>query len=99
MSVMLVVYMAIELGWGGGTTSDYERTQSASQGCLPLGVMSETVTSQTSDYVAHQRAIRALELKLEKLEYGLAMPRDEYAIAETKALLEHIRGIAMTDRP
>jgi hypothetical protein len=60
--------------------------------------MSETVTRQTSDYVAHQRAIRALELKLEKLEYGLAMPRDEDAIAETKALLEHVRGLAVTDR-
>jgi hypothetical protein len=32
--------------------------------------MSETVTSQTSDYVAHQRAIRALELKLESLNMG-----------------------------
>jgi len=43
--------------------------------------MSETVTTQTSDYVAHQRAIRALELKLKKLEYGLAMARDGHAIA------------------
>ena len=25
MAVMLIVYMAIELGWGRGTTSDYER--------------------------------------------------------------------------
>jgi hypothetical protein len=61
--------------------------------------MSETFTRQTSDYVAHQRAIRALELKLEKLEYGLAMPRDEYAIAETKALLEHVRGLMLSHRP
>jgi hypothetical protein len=55
-------------------------------------------SQQTSDYVARQRAIRALELKLEKLEYGLAMPRDENAIAETKALLEHVRGLMLTDR-
>jgi hypothetical protein len=41
---------------------------------------------------------RPLEFKLEILEYGLAMPRDEDAIAETKALLEHVRGLAMTDR-
>ena len=60
--------------------------------------MSETVTRQTSDYVAHQRAIRALELKLEKLECGLAMSRDEDAIAETRDLLEHVHGLAMTDR-
>ena len=33
----------------------------------------------------------ALELKLQKLEHGLAMPRDEYAIAETKAMLEQAR--------
>ena len=59
--------------------------------------MSETFPRQTSDY-AHQRAIRALELKLEKLEYGLAMPRDEDAIAETKALLEHVRGLVLTHR-
>jgi hypothetical protein len=32
--------------------------------------------------------IDSLELKLERLEYGLAMPRDEDAIARTKALLE-----------
>jgi hypothetical protein len=32
--------------------------------------------------------IRSLELKLERLEHGLAMPRDEDAIARTKVLLE-----------
>jgi len=36
----------------------------------------------------HERLIRALELKLERLEHGLAMPRDEDAIAQTKALLK-----------
>jgi len=44
----------------------------------------------------HNIVHRALELKLEKLEYGLAMPRDEDAIAETKALLE--RGLVLSDR-
>ena len=47
--------------------------------------MSET---GISDFVACQRMIRALELKLERLEHGLAMPRDEDAIAQTKALLK-----------
>jgi hypothetical protein len=32
--------------------------------------------------------IRALELKLELLEHGLGMPRDEDAIARTKTLLK-----------
>jgi hypothetical protein len=36
----------------------------------------------------HPRLIRALELKLELLEHGLGMPRDEDAIARTKALLK-----------
>jgi hypothetical protein len=36
----------------------------------------------------HQRFVRALELKLERLEHGLAMPRDEDAIARTKACLK-----------
>jgi hypothetical protein len=44
-----------------------------------------------SDFLAQHRLIRALELKLEKLEHGLAMPRDEYAIAETRAMLEQAR--------
>jgi len=43
------------------------------------------------DYLAHQRMIRSLELRLELLEYGLALPRDEDAIARTKALLEKAR--------
>jgi hypothetical protein len=42
-----------------------------------------------SDY---QRVIRSLELKLELLEYGLALPRDEDAISRTKALLEDVRS-------
>jgi hypothetical protein len=40
------------------------------------------------DFLTCQRVIRALELKLERLEHGLAMPRDEDAIAQTKALLK-----------
>ena len=36
----------------------------------------------------HLRLIRSLELKLELLEHGLGMPRDEDAIARTKALLK-----------
>jgi len=36
----------------------------------------------------HQRLIRSLELKLELLECGFGMPRDEDAIARTKALLK-----------
>ena len=48
--------------------------------CTSDEVMSET--SAMSDY---QRVIRSLELKLELLEYGLALPRDEDAIARTRA--------------
>jgi hypothetical protein len=50
--------------------------------------MSESPT----DFVAQYRLVRALELKLEKLEYGLAMPLDTDAIARTKALLEEARS-------
>ena len=49
--------------------------------------MSETST----DFPAQYRLIRALELRLERLEHGLAMPRDEYAIAQTRAMLEQAR--------
>ena len=51
------------------------------------------------DFLTCQRVIRALELKLERLEHGLAMPRDEDAIAQTKALLkeaERARWQALT---
>ena len=48
------------------------------------------VSSETSD---HPRLIRSLELKLELLEYGLGMPRDEDAIARTKALLKEAKGV------
>ena len=51
--------------------------------------MSETSATEISDY---RRVIRSLELKLELLEYGLALPRDEYAIARTRALLEEARA-------
>ena len=47
--------------------------------------MSET------NFLAQDRLIRALELKLEILEHGLGMPRDEYAIAQTKSVLEQAR--------
>jgi hypothetical protein len=53
--------------------------------------MSETPTTDISDYLVQQRMIRSLELTLERLEHGLAMPRDEDAIARTKALLEETR--------
>ena len=45
------------------------------------------VSSETpaTDY---QRLIRSLELKLELLDHGLGMPRDEDAIARTKVLLK-----------
>jgi hypothetical protein len=54
--------------------------------------MSETSATDISDYLVHQRRIRSLELTLERLEHGLAMPRDEDAIARTKALLEEARA-------
>ena len=57
-------------------------------------VMSESL--DISDYLAHQRVIRSLELKLELLEHGLAMPRDGDAIARTKALLEEARAFHPT---
>jgi len=50
--------------------------------------MSET---ETSDSSAHQRLIRSLELKLELLQYGLALPSDKHAIAHTRSLLEEAR--------
>ena len=55
--------------------------------------------SETSiiDFLACQRMIRSLELKLERLEHGLAMPRDEDAIAQTKALLEEAEIRALTE--
>ena len=53
-----------------------------------------TNTSETrvNDYLSHQRMIRFLELKLELLEHGFAMPRDEDAIARTKAALEEAQA-------
>jgi hypothetical protein len=53
-----------------------------------------TNTSETrvNDYLSHQRMIRSLELKLDLLEHGLAMPRDENAIARTKAALEEAQA-------
>jgi hypothetical protein len=47
------------------------------------------VSSETPATIRDRFAlIRALELKLELLEHGLGMPRDEDAIARTKALLK-----------
>ena len=51
--------------------------------------MSETSATEIIDY---ERVTRSLELKLELLEYGLALPRDEDAIARTKAQLEEMRS-------
>jgi hypothetical protein len=53
--------------------------------------MSEIPTTVISDYLVHQRMIRSLELTLERFEHGFEMPRDEDAIARTKALLEEAR--------
>jgi hypothetical protein len=36
--------------------------------------------------------VRSVELKLELLEYDLALPRDEDAIARTRAQLEEMRS-------
>jgi hypothetical protein len=44
-----------------------------------------------ADFLAQHRLIRALELKLEILEHGLAMPRDDDAIAQTKGMLKQAR--------
>ena len=57
--------------------------------------MSETST----DFLAQHHLIRALELKLEILEHGLAMPRNDYAIAHTKAMLEQARGYVPPREP
>ena len=47
------------------------------------------VSSETPATIRDRFAlIRALELKLELLEHGLGMPRDEDAIARTKALFK-----------
>ena len=51
--------------------------------------MSETSATEIIDY---ERVTRSLELKLELLEYGLALPRDEDAIARTRAVLEDVRS-------
>ena len=56
------------------------------------------VSSETPATIRDRFAlIRALELKLERLEHGLAMPRDEDAIAQTKALLEEAEIRALTE--
>ena len=55
-----------------------------------MRVSSETPATEISDRFA---LIRALELKLELLEHGLGMPRDEDAIARTKALLKEAEGV------
>ena len=59
--------------------------------CVMCTKMSEIPTTVISDYLVHQRMIRSLELKLERLEHGLAMPWDEDAIPRTKTLLEEVR--------
>jgi len=56
-----------------------------------MRVMCTKMSETSIDYVAQRRVIRSLELTLQRLEHGLAMPRDEDAIARTKALLEEAR--------
>jgi hypothetical protein len=51
--------------------------------------MSETSATEIIDY---ERVTRSLELKLQLLEYGLALPRDDDAIARTRALLKEMRS-------
>ena len=48
----------------------------------------------TAPLSSSEKTIRSLELKLERLEHGLAMPRDEDAIARTKALLGRARALS-----
>ena len=48
--------------------------------------------SEAASPVDYECVIRSLELKLELLEYGLALPRDEDAIARTRAQLEEMRS-------
>ena len=55
-----------------------------------MRISSETPATEISDHFA---LIRTLELKLELLEHGLGMPRDEDAIARTKALLKEAEGV------
>jgi hypothetical protein len=50
------------------------------------------MSESSTDFLPQHRLILALEFNLEKLEHGLAMPRDEYAIAQTKAMLEQARS-------
>ena len=57
-----------------------------------MGTSTNTSETRVNDYLSHQRMIRSLELKLELLEHGLAMPRDEDAIARTKAALEEAQA-------
>ena len=57
------------------------------------------MSESSADCVAQYLLVRALELKLEKLEYWLAMPLDEDAIAQTKAMLEQARSrLAVRER-
>ena len=48
--------------------------------------------SETPAIVDYDRVIRSLELKLELLKYGLALPRDDDAIARTRALRKEMRS-------
>jgi hypothetical protein len=54
--------------------------------------------SSESPATDHQRLIRALKLKLERLEHGLGMPRDEDAIVRTKALLKEADWQALNEQ-
>ena len=54
----------------------------------------KTLEGQAEPTAPLSKTVRSLELKLERLEHGLAMPRDEDAIARTKALLERARTLS-----
>ena len=54
----------------------------------------KTLEGQAEPTAPPSKTVRSLELKLERLEHGLAMPRDEDAIARTKALLERARTLS-----
>jgi hypothetical protein len=71
-----------------------QSTTIGTQHLLGLKERSETLEGQaepTAPPSSSEKTIRSLELKLERLERGLAMPRDEDAITRTKALLEEAR--------
>jgi hypothetical protein len=71
--------------------SDGQRRRLAGAEAADFICVCTSMSEISTDFLVQDRRIRSLELKLEKLEYGLAMPRDENAIAETNAMLEQAR--------